>query len=318
MSGVRRGRKPSDRVCFTLNKSVEEMSGYSNLEHGKGARQAKKWYDKGTVERTFKPGDLVLVMATIKPNKLAASWMGPPDTVIIQISETNYRVSFPNRREKSQIFHINLLKLSQKGRNCKCRIERTFGEGSLKEKCTPEELGELERVLNRHRKLFSNDPGRTDLIEHNIVLISDQHIRIRPYRTSPRQTEILKQEIKRMLDLGVIEVGESYFSSPLILVEVPGKDQRPCIDYRKLNSVTRAEYFPLPNIEERVKAVASAKYITVIDLTKGYWQIPLSPQAQKYAAFSTPFGSYRPLTMPFGLLNAPYCFSKFMATLSQV
>ncbi|GBL94279.1 hypothetical protein AVEN_16802-1 [Araneus ventricosus] len=81
--------------------------------------------------------------------------------------------------------------------------------------------------------------------------------------------EILKQEIKRMLDLGVIEVGESDFSSPLILVEAPEEEPRPCIDYRKLNSVTREENFPLPNIEERVEAVASAKYITIIDLTKG-------------------------------------------------
>ncbi|GBM50242.1 Retrovirus-related Pol polyprotein from transposon 17.6 [Araneus ventricosus] len=120
-----------------------------------------------------------------------------------------------------------------------------------------------------------------------------------------------------MLNLGVIEVGESDFSSPLILVEAPGRDPRPCIDYRKLNSVTRAEYFPLSNIEERVEAVGSAKYITVNDLTKGYWQNLLSTQAQRYAAFSTPFGSYRPLTMPFGLLNAPYCFSKFIATLLQ-
>ncbi|GBN99435.1 hypothetical protein AVEN_266549-1 [Araneus ventricosus] len=149
-------------------------------------------------------------------------------------------------------------------------FDEIIREGSLKQKCTPEELGELERVLNRHRKLFSNDPGRTDLIEHNIVVISDQPIQIRPYRTSPRQTKILKQEIKCMLDLGVIEVGESDFSSPLILVEAPGKDPRPCIDYRKFNLETRAEYFPLPNIEVRFEAVASAKYISVIDLTKGY------------------------------------------------
>ncbi|GBM94683.1 hypothetical protein AVEN_274905-1 [Araneus ventricosus] len=127
-----------------------------------------------------------------------------------------------------------------------------------------------ERGLNRHRKFFSNDPGRTDLIEHNIVLISDQPIRIRTYRSTPRQTDILKQEIKRMLDLGVIELEESEFSSPLILVEAPGKGPRPCIDYQQLNSVTHAEYFPLPNIEERVQAVANAKYITVIDLTKCY------------------------------------------------
>ncbi|GBN57419.1 Retrovirus-related Pol polyprotein from transposon 17.6 [Araneus ventricosus] len=134
------------------------------------------------------------------------------------------------------------------------------------------------------------------------------------YGSSPCDNR-LKQEIKRMLDLGVIEVGESNFSSPLILVEAPGRD--PCVGYRKLNSVTRAEYFPLPNIEERIELVANARYITVIDLTKGYWQIPLTPQAQRYAAFPTPFNPYKPLTMPLGLINAPFCFSKFMATLSQ-
>ncbi|GBL85879.1 hypothetical protein AVEN_147793-1 [Araneus ventricosus] len=236
-----------------------------------------------------------------------------PGTVVSQISETNYIVSLPNRSEKSHIFHINLLKpyhkraetvnvllteqVSSEINEADLEIvypnanpdiydfEEIIREGNLKEKCSPEQQAELEQVLNGHRKLFSNDPGRTDLIENHIELISDQTIRIRSYRTSPRQTEILKQEIKRMLNLGVIEVGKSDFSSPLILVEAPGRDPRPCVDYRKLNSVTRAEYFPLPNIEERIELVASARYITVIDLTKGYWQIPLTPQAQRYAAF---------------------------------
>ncbi|GBL94043.1 Retrovirus-related Pol polyprotein from transposon 412 [Araneus ventricosus] len=335
---------PVTKYVFTLINRLKRCQDIAveNMERARDKR--KQWYDRDTIERKFKPGDKVLVMATVKPNKLAVSWMGP-GTVVSQISETNYIVSLPNRREKSQIFHINLLKpyhkraetvnvllseqVSSEINEADLEIvypnanpdiydfEEIIREGNLKEKCSPEQLAQLEQVLNRHRKLFSNDSGRTDLIEHNIELISDQPIRIRPYRTSPRQTEILKQEIKRMLDLGVIEVGESDFSSPLILVEAPGRDPRPCVDYRKLNSVTRAEYFPLPNIEERIELVAGARYITVIDLTKGYWQIPLTPQAQRYAAFSTAFGSYRPLTMPFGLLNAPFCFSKFMATLLQ-
>ncbi|GBM36273.1 hypothetical protein AVEN_168811-1 [Araneus ventricosus] len=134
-----------------------------------------------------------------------------PGTVISQISKTNYLVRLTNRREKSEIFHINLLKPYHKRAeivnvllsepvgpepndvdleivypNANPDIydfDKIVREGSLEEKCTPEELGELESVLNRHRKLFSNDPGRTDLIEHNIALISDQPIRIRPYRT---------------------------------------------------------------------------------------------------------------------------------------
>ncbi|GFX60813.1 retrovirus-related Pol polyprotein from transposon 17.6 [Trichonephila clavipes] len=118
-----------------------------------------------------------------------------------------------------------------------------------------------------------------------------------------------------MLKLGIIEVGESDYMSPMILVEIAGKEPRPCIDYRKLNGIIRTEYFPLPNIEERVEKVSAAKFITVFDLSKGYWQIPLSKTAQRYAAFCTSFGTYRPLRMSFGLKNAPYFFSKLMAEL---
>ncbi|GFU78999.1 retrovirus-related Pol polyprotein from transposon 17.6 [Trichonephila clavipes] len=90
-----------------------------------------------------------------------------------------------------------------------------------------------------------------------------------------------------MLKLGIIEVGESDYMSPMILVEVAGKEPRPSIDYRKLNGIVRTEYFPIPNIEERVEKVSAAKFITVLDLSKGYWQIPLSKTAQRYAAFCT-------------------------------
>ncbi|GBO42814.1 Retrovirus-related Pol polyprotein from transposon 297 [Araneus ventricosus] len=99
----------------------------------------------------------------------------------------------------------------------------------------------------------------------------------------------------------------------MILVESTGRDPRPCIDYRLLNANVRTQYFPLPNIEERVERVAAAKYITVIDLAKGYWQIPLSERARRYSAFVTSFDTYIPLRMPFGLVNAPYFFSKLMA-----
>ncbi|GFS83510.1 retrovirus-related Pol polyprotein from transposon 297 [Trichonephila clavipes] len=163
--------------------------------------------------------------------------------------------------------------------------------------------------------MFSNNPGLTNLVEHEIQLVSDQPVRTKPYRMSHRQNEILKNEINRMLKLGIIELGESDYMSPMILVEVAGKEPRPCIDYRKLNGIIRTEYFPLPNIEERVEKVSAAKFITVFDLSKGYWQIPLSKTAQRYAAFCTSFGTYRPLRMSFRLKNAPYFFSKLMAEL---
>ncbi|GBM63610.1 hypothetical protein AVEN_68068-1 [Araneus ventricosus] len=92
-------------------------------------------------------------------------------------------------------------------------------------------------------------------------------MRSKSYRTSQRQTEILKSEIKSMIDSKIIEIGQYDYTSPMILVGAPGKDPRPCIDYRRLNFVIRTKYFPSPNIDERVERVADGKFIAMIDLT---------------------------------------------------
>lgn len=99
----------------------------------------------------------------------------------------------------------------------------------------------------------------------------------------------------------------------MILVESPEREPRPCTDYRKLNETMRTQFYPITNIEQRVETVAKARYITLIDLNKGYLQIPLSKSAQKIAAFATNFGVCRPLRMLLGLKNAPYYFSKMMS-----
>lgn len=302
----------------------------------------KNWYDKNAVKREFKDGDLVLVLATAKPNKLSAQWIGP-GTIRSKISETNYVVEIPGKREKSQIYHINMIKPYYKrpehvnllntretsdtfadqdvefpyieNNSTVYDFAEIVEKGNLDKILNDVQTEQLHSLLNRFAEMFSNEPGLTDLVEHDITLTSTKPIRSKPYHMSQRQNEILKVEIQRMLKLGIIEVGESDYTSPMILVEAPGKDPRPCVDYRRLNEIIRTEYFPLPNIEERVERVASAKFITILDLAKGYWQIPLSQNAQRYAAFCTKFGTYRPLRMSFGLKNAPYFFCKLMAEL---
>ncbi|GFX05440.1 hypothetical protein TNCV_1007621 [Trichonephila clavipes] len=145
---------------------------------------------------------------------------------------------------------------------------------------SPEWEKQLPAALFALRTITHESTGKTHLVEHDIELINDVPIRTKPYRMSARQTDLLQEEIRKMLKYQVIEIGESDYASPMILVETPGKDPRPCIDYRKLNEVIRTQFYPLPNIEHRTETVAAAKYITFLDLTKGYWQIPLTPKAQ--------------------------------------
>ncbi|GFT31918.1 retrovirus-related Pol polyprotein from transposon 297 [Trichonephila clavipes] len=279
----------------------------------------KTWYDKNAVKREFKDGDLVLVLATSRANKLAVQWIGP-GTILNKISETNYLVEIPGRRETSQIYHINMLKpyykrpehvnviINDETKNSLADqeleipylennsliydFEDVIQASELNKHLHDKQMDRLRELLNKYSKCFSNNPGLTNLVEHEIQLVSDQPVRTKPYRMSHRQNEILKNEINRMLKLGIIEVGESDYMSPMILVEIAGKEPRPCIDYRKLNEIIRTEYFPLPNIEERVEKVSAAKFITVFDLSKGYWQIPLSKTAQRYAAFCTSFDTW--------------------------
>lgn len=127
------------------------------------------------------------------------------------------------------------------------------------------------------------------MVEMDIELIGEMLVRAKPYRMPPRQTKILREDIRRLLELGVIEAGQPDFMSPMILIEVPEKDPRP---YRKLNAKTRVEKFLFPNIEEVVEKMSSSTFITVMDLTKGYFQIPLTKGAQRYAAFVAPFGYF--------------------------
>ncbi|GBN19626.1 Transposon Ty3-I Gag-Pol polyprotein [Araneus ventricosus] len=313
-------------------KKCQELD-VKNMEDAK--QKQKLWYDRKTVKRQFRPGELVLVVAPSRPTKLSVQWMGPGD-IVQQLSETNYVVKFPEK-DRTCVYHVNMLKpyyqtaeninLLYLEENLKLEDEEDMPNLELDHEASEWskfisdiqqnlKLSHLQReeLLCKYSNIFSNNPGCTDLAQHDIELESDRPMVAKPYRMSPRPIDILKMEVNRMIELKIVEPGESDFTSPLIL-EVPGKDARPCIDYRRFNKVTRTQYFPLPNIEELIEKVSAAKYISVLELTRGYRQMPLSPRAQRYAAFVTTFGNFRPLRLPFGLKNAPYYFSRLMASL---
>jgi len=85
-----------------------------------------------------------------------------------------------------------------------------------------------------------------------------------------------------------------------------------CVDYRKLNSVTIQDAYPLPQIDESLDALAGSKYFSMLDLLSGYWQVPLSPDAQEKAAFITRDGLWKWKVLSFGLTSAPTTFQRLM------
>ena len=88
--------------------------------------------------------------------------------------------------------------------------------------------------------------------------------------------------------------------------------QRISVDYRKLNAITIGDPYPLPHIEKLINGIGASKFITTLDLTKGYNQVPVSPEHKQKTAFITPYGKYQFTTMPFGLVSAPPTFQRLM------
>nr|WP_193639287.1 reverse transcriptase family protein [Escherichia coli] len=105
-----------------------------------------------------------------------------------------------------------------------------------------------------------------------------------------------------MLEMGVIEESNSAWCSPIVLVAKKDGTVRFCVDYRKVNDVSRFDAYPMPRVDELLDRLGTARFFTTLDLTKGYWQIPLSPESKEKTAFSTPYGLYQFTMLPFGLL----------------
>ena len=87
---------------------------------------------------------------------------------------------------------------------------------------------------------------------------------------------------------------------------------RMCVDYRKLNAITRGDPYPLPNIEEMINSIGKSPFITTLDLTKGYYQVPVAEGRSEKTAFVMPYGKYQFRTVPFGLVTAPSTFQRLM------
>ena len=114
---------------------------------------------------------------------------------------------------------------------------------------------------------------------------------------------------------GIIAPSSSEWAAPIVLVGKKDGSLRLCIDYRSLNSVSRADAYPMPRIDELIDRLGKAKYLTTFDLTRGYWQIPVAEKYQHKTAFTTRFGLFEFQRMPFGLRGAPATFQRLMERL---
>uniref|UniRef100_A0A8C1RIN6 Gypsy retrotransposon integrase-like protein 1 n=1 Tax=Cyprinus carpio TaxID=7962 RepID=A0A8C1RIN6_CYPCA len=283
-------------------------------------------YNRGTKLREFAPGDKVLVLLPTSSSKLLAKWQGPFE-VTRRIGDLNYEVVRTDIGDPRQIYHLNLLKKwSAEGSVLLATAvseEEDLGpEAIIKEKSlalapggdhlSPSQLTDIGRLQVEFADVFSPLPGRTDLIQHHIETEPGVVVRSRPYRLPEHKKKVVQTELEAMLRMGVIEESHSDWASPIVLVPKTDGSVRFCVDYRRVNAVSKFDAYPMPRIDELLDRLGTARFYSTLDLTKGYWQIPLSPMSKEKTAFTTPFGLHQFMTLPFGLFGAPATFQRLM------
>lgn len=129
---------------------------------------------------------------------------------------------------------------------------------------------------------------------------------------SAAKQAIMEDQLKEMIATGTVEPSHSGWASPVVLPPKKDGGHRFCVDYRKVNSVTETDAYPLPNINEILESLSGSSLFSTIILNSGYWQVTMDPESKAKTAFVTHTGRYQFNVMPFGLKNAPATFQRLM------
>lgn len=178
-----------------------------------------------------------------------------------------------------------------------------------------EELEALKKLLNDNRDLFSKTlvkPGNAQNVLHRIDTGDHQPVNRAPYRAGFREKEVIKTQIDDMLKNGVIQPSQSPWASPVVLVGKKDGSIRFCVDYGKVNAITKRDVYPLPRIDDSLNSLGNCTYFSALDLTSGYWKIPIAPGDIEKTAFINHCGLFEFKFMAFGLSNAPATFQRYL------
>lgn len=180
---------------------------------------------------------------------------------------------------------------------------------------TKAEKNKLKQLLVEFQDRFcfkTTELGKTNVTSMKIVCTTERPIVYRPYRLSISERKEVSTIVDDLLRNNIIRPSRSPYASPVILVKKKDGGQRMCVDFRALNKITIKDKFPLPLIQDQIDRLGGHKYFITLDLSQGFYQIPLAEESIPKTGFVTPDGHFEFLRMAFGLANAPSEFQRLM------
>ena len=216
------------------------------------------------------------------------------------------------RRKENEFFTVSIHELSR-------HIDERHAE---EHELSPDELvaKHLPDLYRHQEDVFSKDasdklpPHRH--IDHKIKLRQDvdtNQLGFSPlYRMTLDELEAMKKYLDENLAKGFIVPSNAAFAAPVLFVKKPNGSLRFCIDYRKLNTMTITDQYPLPLIDEILAQITKAKIFTKLDIRQAFHRIRIHPESEDLTTFRTRYGSFKCKVLPFGLTNGPSTYQRYM------
>ncbi|KAJ1084630.1 hypothetical protein NDU88_004776 [Pleurodeles waltl] len=314
-------KPPHDVVSYKLALCTQIQCFWKQAKSNLEASQEvmKEWFDRKATLVEFSPGNKVWVMKPVEPFEIKEEKGEATYLVDLKTPRHPLRVLHHNRQkpyfERSEVSMLLVTDEGQEEENERLPdlISAKESDGSvegvnLSDSPTLDQKGDCYELLVQFSFLFSLTPGLTHLCVHDIDTGESPPVKNKIYRVSDKVRSSIKDEVSKMLALGVIEKSISPWSSSVVpKAAAPGAktELRFCMDYRGLNSVTKTDAHPIRRADELVDRLGADKFLSTFDFTSGYWQIALTKGAQERSTFSNPEGHYQFRVMPFGLKKRP-------------
>lgn len=310
--------RPPPEHLRLLQDRLETSRGLARLNLEKARAEQKRRYDRGTRSRTFHAGDQVLVARRVLAQQEGDPWQGP-FRVVRAVGPLSYEVQCGRRATCTKHLHINDFKeWHPRHIPAVCTLYSSpeeLPEGPtmsrtgdpedtrpmIDSELAPQQVSEVLAVIADCPPVFSQEPGLTHFAVHRIQTPEGAVVWTR-WRPLPRsQWDVVNQEVADMLRLGVIEPSQSAWRSPFVLVLKTDGSIRFCIDYQEVNKIAQFDTYPMPRADLLIDQLGKAQYLSALDLTTGYWKIPVALEDREKTAFATPRGLFQFRRMPFGL-----------------
>ena len=192
------------------------------------------------------------------------------------------------------------------------KLEKQINVGK---EITDEQRTKIYQMLLRTKTALSKnetDIGKAKVTPHEIELTDNTPIWQKPRNFSEPINQEIERQCRELEACDIIERCDSPWSQPVVPVGKCDGSLRLCVDYRKVNKVTKTQNFPMPNLTDSIYSAHNIQYFTKLDLIKGYYQVPIHENSRQFTAFSTPQAQYQFKRLSFGLKNSGIQFQKHM------